>query len=96
MEEIHPNRLEDYCKRTAEIYVQKYSCYLMPQAVHKLLIHSHQVVRVKEFPVGMLSEEAQESSNKNFKNFREFFTRKSSRVSTNLESGLDEKTNMLS
>ena len=85
MEEIHPNRLEDYCKRTAEIYVQKYSCYLMPQAVHKLLIHSHQVVRVKELPVGMLSEEAQESSNKNFKNFREFFTRKSSRVSTNLD-----------
>ena len=55
----------------------------MPQAVHKLLIHSHQVVRVKELPFGMLSEEAQESSNKNFKNFHKLFTKKSSRVSTN-------------
>ena len=55
----------------------------MPQAIHKLLIHSHQVERVKELPIGMLSEEAQENSNKNFKNFRENFTRKSSRVLTN-------------
>ena len=55
----------------------------MPQAIHKLLIHSHQVERVKELPIGMLSEEAQENSNKNFKNFRVNFTRKSSRVLTN-------------
>ena len=85
MEAIHPEKLQDYCRDTANLYVENYSWYPLPQAVHKLLIHSHQVVRVKELPIGMLSEEAQESSNKNFKNFRENFTRKSSRVLTNTD-----------
>ena len=57
----------------------------MPQAIHKLLIHSHQVERVKELPIGKLWKEAQENSNKNFKNFRENFTQKSSRVLTNTD-----------
>ena len=83
LREINADRLEQFCAETARLYVLEYPWYPMPQAVHKLLLHSHQVVRVKELPVGMLSEEAQEASNKNFKNFREFFTRKSSRKKTN-------------
>ena len=51
----------------------------MPQAVHKMLVHSHAVVAV---PVGALSEEPQESSNKVFKASRENFTRKISRIAT--------------
>jgi len=85
MEAIHPEKLQDYCRDTANLYVENYSWYPMPQAVHKLLIHSHQVVRVKELPIGMLSEEAQDSSNKNFKNFKKNFTRKSSRVLNNTD-----------
>ena len=57
----------------------------MPQALHKVLIHSHQLVRAKPLPIGMLSEEAQEASNKNVKRFRENFTRKTSRKDTNCD-----------
>ena len=40
----------------------------MPAAVHKMIVHSHQVVRDKPVPIGLLSEEAQESRNKDVKN----------------------------
>ena len=73
---------------TAELFVRLYPLYHMPQALHKVLIHSHQVVRAKPLPIGMLSEEAQEASNKNVKRFREnlqVFTRKTSRKDTNCD-----------
>ena len=60
-----------------------YEAFYMPQAVHKMLIHGHEVVRRMPLPVGMLSEEALESRNKDVKNFREHFTRKFSRVQAN-------------
>ena len=81
--EMNPDKLQAYCNETAELYVANYPWYPMPQAVHKLLVHSHQIVRHKDIPVGMLSEEAQESSNKVFKNFREHFSCKISRTKTN-------------
>ncbi|XP_031781052.1 uncharacterized protein LOC116416472 [Nasonia vitripennis] len=36
-------------------------------------------------PIGMLSEEAQESNNKNVKRFRDRFSRKISRIATNTD-----------
>lgn len=77
---------QEYCLSTAELFVRLYPLYHMPQALHKVLIHSHQVVRAKPLPIGMLSEEAQEASNKNVTRFREnlqVFTRKTSRKDTN-------------
>ena len=79
-EEINPDSLDSYCRETANLYVEEYPWFNMPQAVHKMLAHSHQVVRAKNLPIGMLSEEAQEARNKDFKRFREFFTRKTSRI----------------
>ena len=55
----------------------------MPQSLHKILTHGHQVIQLKRLPIGMLSEEAQESRNKDFKKFEENFERKFSRVKTN-------------
>ena len=56
----------------------------MPQSVHKMLIHSSQVVRDKPVPVGLLSDEAQESRNKDVNNYREHYTRKFSRKVTKM------------
>ena len=67
------------------MYLDKYKWYNMPQAVHKMLVHSHDVIAIKCVPVGCLSEEPQESSNKVFKASREHFTRKTSRVNTNMD-----------
>ena len=50
----------------------------MPQS--QILIH---VVDRMALPIGMLSEEAQEARNKDFKKFRESFSRKCSRSKTN-------------
>ena len=80
---IDADKLQVYCEDTMKLYVSLYDWYYMPQSVHKVLWHAHQVVRSKELPIGMLSEEAQEASNKKVKNFREFFTRKVSRMKTN-------------
>ena len=55
----------------------------MPQSLHKILTHGNQVIRLKRLPMGMLSEEAKGSRNKEFKKFREHFERKCSRVKTN-------------
>lgn len=80
---IDPDRFQAYCKRVALLYVDLYAWYYMPQSLHRLLIHGHQVVRAMLLPIGMLSEEAQECQNKNFKKFRENFSRKCSRLKTN-------------
>ena len=73
---IDPDKLEIYCKDTFKIYVTHFKWYPMPAAIHKMIVHSHQAVRDKPVPIGLLSEEAQESRNKDVKNFQEHFTRK--------------------
>ena len=73
-EEIDVTKLKIFSMETAELYVSLYKKYHMPQSVHKMLLHGADVVERKEVPVGLLSEEAQESRNKDVKNFRENFT----------------------
>ena len=44
---------------TAKIYDSQYASFCMPQAVHKMLVHGHQVIKSKPVPIGLFSEEAQ-------------------------------------
>jgi hypothetical protein len=55
----------------------------MPPSMHIILIHGYQVIQQLILPIGMLSEEAQESNHKNIKKFRERFSRKTSRYLLN-------------
>jgi len=64
---------------TAELFVQKYPWYYMPQSVHKLLIHGADIIAACPLPVGNMTEEAQESRIKDLGRFRENHTRKISR-----------------
>ena len=52
----------------------------MPTAVHKVLIHGYQIIAHAGLPIGELSEDAQESRNKDIKKFRQAFARKTSRT----------------
>jgi hypothetical protein len=52
----------------------------MPASVHKILIHGAIIITEAMLPIGQISEEAQESRNKDLKQFREFHARKMSRV----------------
>jgi len=55
----------------------------MPTTVHKLLIHSPQIIASSLLPIGQMLEDTQESCNKyNIKKFREDFSRKCSRTKT--------------
>ncbi|XP_050512019.1 uncharacterized protein LOC126888052 [Diabrotica virgifera virgifera] len=80
---IDVRAFEEYCLETAKLYVAKYSWYYMPSSVHKILLHGAIVIKEAILPIGQLSEEAQESRNKDLKSFREKHTRKISRISGN-------------
>ena len=54
----------------------------MPASMHKLLVHSGQIIANFELPIGMYTEEAQEARNKDSKHIREHHTRKISRILT--------------
>ena len=55
----------------------------MPVTVHKVLFHGKEIIKSAIVPIGQMSEEAQEARNKDIRRYREFFTRKTSRVNTN-------------
>ena len=53
----------------------------MPQSIHKVLIHGADIMREFPHPIGHLTDEAQESRNKDLKKAREEHARKISRYS---------------
>lgn len=81
--EINLIEFEKHCLETRRLYLSLYSWYYMPATVHKLLIHSTEVIKMAIVPIGQLSEEAQEARNKDCRRFREHNTRKCSRHATN-------------
>jgi hypothetical protein len=57
----------------------------MPASVHKILLHGTDVIKHCLLPIRQLSEEATEARNKHYKSFQEHFTRKTSRIDTNID-----------
>lgn len=80
---IDSEKFRLFAQETFEIAIQKYSWYYMPSTMHKLLLHGADIVQNSILPVGILSEEAQESRNKDYKTYRINYSRKTSRISTN-------------
>jgi hypothetical protein len=82
---VNATAFDNYAKGTAKLFVSLYAWHYMPASVHKVLIHGSAIVSAALLPIGQLSEEAQEARNKDIKKFREHYTRKLSRESTNLD-----------
>lgn len=80
---IDANAFSNYAMETRDLYLKKYSWYYFPASIHKILQHSKEIINTCIVPLGELSEEAQESRNKDYRRFRENFTRKTSRKDTN-------------
>lgn len=75
-----------YCLETAKIYMELYGeWYKMSATVHKLLIHGSDIIQALPLPVGQLSEDVLEASQKDYKNIRLWHSRKTSRVDTNTD-----------
>ena len=71
-----------YCKQTLKLYVSLYPWFYMPITMQKLLVHGLAIVKRMILPIGLYSEEAQESRNKNIKNIRLHHSRKDTREHT--------------
>lgn len=81
---IDIEKFRTYCRETAEIFVHLYPWFYMPASVHKLLIHGADICHhFGLLPIGILSEEAGEARNKEFRRVREYHTRKFNRMKTN-------------
>lgn len=83
--DINYIEFEKFCVDTRKLYLDLYSWYSMPVTVHKILVHSAEVIKSFLLPIGQLSEEAQEARNKDCRRFRERHTRKRSRIATNTD-----------
>ena len=68
--EIDTAKFHQFCSETADMYVSLYPWYPMPPSVHKILVHGHVVLQNMILPIGMMSEEAQESLNKYIRAYR--------------------------
>lgn len=80
---IDTEKFKVYSEETAKLAISLYPWYHMPATVHKILLHGAEVIQSASLPVGSLSEEAQESRNKDYKYYRTHHSRKCSRLSTN-------------
>lgn len=83
---VQVDKFEEYATETRQLYLKLYKWFYLPASVRKILFHSANIIRHFEMiPIGILTEEAQECRNKDFKRFREYNTRKCSRVATNTD-----------
>lgn len=81
--EIHVENYRVFAYDTARYFVSKYPWYNMPPTLHKYLIHGPEIISSALLPIGQMTEEAQEARNKDFKRYREYYSRKCSREKTN-------------
>lgn len=81
--EVDYEKFSVYTMDTAQFYVINYNWQPMSPTVHKILIHSASVIKHALLPIGQLSEEAGEARNKQFRQYREGFSRKFSRTQCN-------------
>lgn len=83
--EIDIPLLKTYCDDTANLYVSLYPWYPMPTTVHKILLHSAEVIKSFLLPIGQMSEEAQEARHKDIRRMRLDGSRKTSRITSNTD-----------
>lgn len=76
---INPDKFDEYCKATYELYLGLYSWYKIPATIHKVLAHAGEIIIHSPAPLGSLAEEAAESQHKLLKKVRTHHARKRSR-----------------
>lgn len=79
---IDHEKYKEYAVETARLLKEKYPWFIISPTVHKVLLHGAEIIEDAVLPIGQLSEEAAEATNKYIRQFRLFFTRKSDRKET--------------
>ena len=87
--ELDPVKFELACSKFMDIYYgfflkpnQTTAWFKLPQTVHKVIAHGRQLLENLPCPPGLASEESPEANNKNLREFRKSFARKSKRSYT--------------
>lgn len=83
--DINVDKFKNYALETARHFVNLYPWCNMSPTLHKFFIHGPEIIKYALLPIGQLTEEAQEARNKDFKFYREHFSRKCSREKCNLD-----------
>ncbi|CAH0561742.1 unnamed protein product [Brassicogethes aeneus] len=65
------------------MYTNLYGWHPMTPTLHKILVHGATVIKYAIVPIGQMSEEAAEARNKNFRLYRQNYSRKFSRTLSN-------------
>lgn len=76
---LNTQKFQAFCHNTAQMIQIKYPWLPMTATVHKVLIHSREIVENTLLPVGCFGEDAAESRNKLYKSDRLHHARKNSR-----------------
>eukprot|EP00733_Pompholyxophrys_punicea_P000584 Pompholyxophrys_punicea_v1_NODE_177_length_2995_cov_22.931633.p2 type:complete len:108 gc:universal NODE_177_length_2995_cov_22.931633:1837-2160(+) len=80
--ELDAQNFEKFTLETYKKCLEKYNWYAMPSSVHRALCHGGEIVRAFPISVGLLSEEAAESSNKELRRLRKFHACMNSAINT--------------
>jgi len=77
---LNLDKFEELCHKTGELIVDNYPWLPMTATVHKILVHSKQLLENTVFPAGAFGEEAAEARNKIYKSDRLHHARKQNRI----------------
>lgn len=79
-EQINNVEFKKLCDNTFNLYIDNYDWYPMTPSLHKILVHSTDVILTLPLPPAMFSEEGAEACNKIIKHDRLYHARKNSRT----------------
>ena len=65
---IYETKFSALCKEAFNRYLKEYSGFYMPVTMHKLLVHGQDILEHFLLPIGLYSEEGQESRHQDVKN----------------------------
>ena len=84
---INYEEFKHFGHETAKLYVEHYHWYYMPQSLHRLFFHTHQIAEKCPTTIGNSSEEAIETSHKCIVNAIKHHSRQHSYQSVNIDVG---------
>jgi hypothetical protein len=79
---ISVNKFKEFCRDFFHLWVKKFAWHPMSSTLHKLIVHGHQIIQHSSIPLGYLTEESAESSNKLYRAARINHALKTSREIT--------------
>jgi len=77
---LNLDKFEELCHKTGDLIVDNYPWLPMTATVHKILVHSKQLLENTVLPAGYFGEEAAEARNKIYNSDRLHHARKHNRI----------------